>query len=294
MDFGHLLTAMVTPFDHEDNLDLSAIETLVNYLIENGTDGLVIGGTTGESPTLTTDEKLKLFQHVVEIVDRRIPVIAGTGSNHTKQSIELTKRATETGVDGIMLVTPYYNKPSQEGLFQHFKSIAEATHLPIMLYDVPGRSSIHLSVETTVKLSHIDNIVSIKDASGDLNAMASIIESTPDHFTLYSGDDPFTLPVLAIGGQGVVSVASHIVGQHMQHMIQHFLKGEITEAAKIHRHLLPVMDALFAQPSPTPVKTALDMQNINVGGVRPPLIPLTSEQSQALAEIIQKQEAHLR
>ena len=222
MNFGQLLTAMVTPFDQNGDIDFKATRILVNYLIENGTDGIVVAGTTGESPTLTTEEKVELFKFVAEVVNGRVPVIAGTGSNNTRASISLTKKAEEAGVDGIMLVVPYYNKPSQEGIYQHFKAIAESTSLPVMLYNIPGRSAVNMSVETIVRLSEINNIAAIKEASGNLDSMAAIIEQTPSDFALYSGDDGLTLPVLAIGGAGVVSVASHIIGNEMQEMINSF------------------------------------------------------------------------
>ncbi|HLR74751.1 MAG TPA: 4-hydroxy-tetrahydrodipicolinate synthase [Virgibacillus sp.] len=288
MDFGRVLTAMVTPFNEQGEVDRQQTKALVNYLLTHGSDGIIVAGTTGESPTLTTAEKVDLFHHVVDIVGDRGPVIAGTGSNNTKQSIELTKEAERAGVDGIMLVTPYYNKPSQKGLYEHFKAIAQSTHLPIMLYNIPGRSATNLDVDTTIRLANINNIVSVKDASGDLNAMSEIIRSTPNTFSLYSGDDQLTLPVVSIGGQGIVSVSSHIIGEHMQEMIQLFLQGEVTEAAALHRHLLPVMNALFAQPSPSPVKAALNMKGIHVGGVRLPLVGLTAEETDSLKEVIQQ------
>ncbi|CRK82818.1 4-hydroxy-tetrahydrodipicolinate synthase [Neobacillus massiliamazoniensis] len=286
MNFGQVLTAMVTPFDQNGEMDFNATRLLVNYLIDNGSDGLVVAGTTGESPTLTTDEKVKLFQFVVEVAAGRVPVIAGTGSNNTRASIALTKLAEESGVDGILLVAPYYNKPSQEGLFQHFKVIAESTSLPIMLYNIPSRSVVNISVETIVRLSQIDNIVSIKEASGDLDAMAQIISQTPEDFTLYSGDDGITLPVMAIGGAGVVSVASHVIGNEMQAMINQFKNGAVQEAASQHRALLPIMKALFAAPSPSPVKAALNLRGIHVGEVRLPLVPLNEEEKQALQKIL--------
>ncbi|KKI90117.1 dihydrodipicolinate synthase [Bacillus sp. SA1-12] len=286
MNFGQVLTAMVTPFDQNGEVDFNATEQLVNYLIENGTDGLVITGTTGESPTLTTEEKVEFFKFVVKVVNKKVPVIAGTGTNNTKASISLTKLAEEEGVDGIMLVTPYYNKPSQEGMYQHFKAIAEATSLPVMLYNIPGRSVVNLSADTIVRLSNIKNIVSIKEASGDLDAMAEIITKTPDHFTLYSGDDGLTLPVLSIGGTGIISVASHIIGNDMQVMINHFKNGDIQQAASLHRKLLPVMKALFAAPNPTPIKEALNMIGVNVGGVRLPMIPLNNEEKAILKETL--------
>ncbi|MGG1396874.1 4-hydroxy-tetrahydrodipicolinate synthase [Bacillus salipaludis] len=287
MNFGQVLTAMVTPFDHEGEIDFNATRTLVNYLIENGTDGLVVVGTTGESPTLTTDEKVEFFKFVVDVVNGRIPVIAGTGSNNTRASISLTKQAEAAGVDGIMLVAPYYNKPSQEGLYQHFKAIAESTALPIMLYNIPGRSVVNMSVETIVRLSQIPNIVTIKEASGNLDAMAEVISQTPSDFTLYSGDDGLTIPVLAIGGAGIVSVASHIIGNEMQEMVNLFKSGNVQEAAAAHRKLLPIMKALFAAPSPSPVKAALNLKGINVGGVRLPMVPLTDEETNTLQSILQ-------
>lgn len=286
MNFGQILTAMVTPFDKDGEIDFNAARILINYLIENGTDGLVVCGTTGESPTLTTDEKVMLYQFVVEVVAGRIPVIAGTGSNNTRASISLTKLAEEAGVDGILLVAPYYNKPSQEGLYQHFKAIAESTSLPIMLYNVPGRSIVNISVETVVRLSQIHNIVAIKEASGNLDDMAQIISQTPDDFTLYSGDDGLTLPVLAIGGAGVVSVASHIIGNEMQQMINHFKNGALQEAASEHRTLIPIMKALFAAPSPAPVKAALNMCGIQVGELRLPLISLNEEEKKTLQNVL--------
>jgi 4-hydroxy-tetrahydrodipicolinate synthase len=286
MNFGQVLTAMVTPFDQHGEIDYNAARTLVNYLIANGTDGLVVAGTTGESPTLTTEEKIALFKFVVEVAAGRVPVIAGTGSNNTRASISLTKQAEEAGVDGIMLVAPYYNKPSQEGMFQHFKAIAEATSLPVMLYNIPGRSVVNISVETIVRLSEISNIVAVKEASGNLDAMAEIISRTPDTFTLYSGDDGLTIPVLAIGGAGVVSVASHVIGNQMQEMVTLFKNGRVQEAAVLHRSLLPIMKALFTAPNPTPVKAALNMQGIQVGDVRLPMIPLNDEEKSALQKVL--------
>lgn len=286
MNFGQVITAMVTPFDSTGDIDFQATKTLVEYLIANGSDGLVVAGTTGESPTLSAEEKVELFKFVVATVNGRIPVIAGTGSNNTHASIALTKQAEEAGVDGIMLVAPYYNKPSQEGMFQHFQAIAGATSLPVMLYNIPGRSVVNMSADLIIRLSEIENIVSVKEASGDLEAMAAIIEGTPDSFSLYSGDDGLTLPVLAIGGQGIVSVASHIIGNEMQEMISSFKQGEITAAASAHRQLLPVMKALFAAPNPTPVKTALNLTSVQVGGVRLPMIPLTNEQTEALKKTL--------
>lgn len=286
INFGKVSTAMVTPFDNNGNIDFEKTTLLVNYLIKNGTDSLVVAGTTGESPTLSTEEKLALFSHVVEVTAGRIPVIAGTGSNNTRASIDLTKKAEEIGVDAIMLVAPYYNKPSQEGLYQHFKAIASETSLPVMLYNIPGRSAVNMSVDTIVQLAEIENIVAVKEASGNLDAMTEIIANTPDEFLLYSGDDGLTLPVLSIGGNGVVSVASHVMGNDMQEMVQAFEAGEHAVAAKIHQTLLPIMKGLFSAPSPTPVKTALQLKGMDVGGVRLPLVPLSQEERETLTALL--------
>lgn len=286
MNFGRVLTAMVTPFDQNGDVDYQATENLINHLIANGTDGLVVSGTTGESPTLTEVEKVKLFEFAVKVVNGRIPVIAGTGSYNTRASIELTKKAEQIGVDGVMLVTPYYNKPNQEGMYEHFKAIAQSTTLPIILYNIPGRSVVNLTVETVVRLAEIPNIVAVKEASADLDAMSQIIEKTPDNFSLYSGDDGLTIPALSIGGTGVISVASHVIGNEMQSMIQNFLNGNVQEAAKEHRRLLPVMKAMFMAPNPAPVKAALNIKGVPVGGVRLPMVPLNEEQSKTLEQIL--------
>ncbi len=282
MNFGQIVTAMVTPFDEQGEIDFPATRNLINHLIANGSDGLVVSGTTGESPTLTVKEKVSLFKFTVEVVNGRIPVIAGTGSNNTRESIELTMMAEDAGVDGVMLVTPYYNKPCQEGMYQHFNMIAKATSLPVMLYNIPGRSVVNMSVETIVRLADIPNIVAVKEAGGDLDVMTEIIDRTPDGFSLYSGDDSLTLPVLSIGGAGVVSVASHIIGNEMQTMAKNFKIGNALQAAREHRRLLPVMHSLFATPNPTSVKAALNMRGVSVGGVRLPMIPLNDEQLSSL------------
>ena len=286
IDFGKVATAMVTPFDHKGNIDFEKTTQLINYLISNGSDALVIAGTTGESPTLSTEEKLALFRHSVKVVDGRVPVVAGTGSNNTYASIELTKKAEEIGVDAIMIVAPYYNKPNQEGLYQHFKTIAESTELPVMLYNIPGRSVINMSVDTIVRLAELPNVVALKDASGDLDAMTAIIAQTSDDFALYSGDDGLTLPVLAIGGTGIISVASHVIGNEMQEMVKLYESGNPKEAAKIHQRIVPVMKSLFAAPSRTPLKTALQLKGLDVGSVRLPLVPLTEEERQTLVSTL--------
>ncbi|MBA9024813.1 4-hydroxy-tetrahydrodipicolinate synthase [Peribacillus huizhouensis] len=286
INFGRVSTAMVTPFDKKGNIDFAKTTLLINYLIENGTDSLVISGTTGESPTLTSEEKIALLKHVVNVVDKRVPVVMGTGSYNTYATIELTKKAEEIGADAIMLVAPYYSKTNQEGLYQHFKTIAQSTSLPVMVYNIPGRAAVNIAPETIIRLSEIDNIVAVKEASGDLTAMTQIISEASEDFQLYSGDDGITLPVLAIGGAGVVSVASHIIGNEMQQMIESFFTGNMKDAAKQHQTLLPVFKGLFSAPSPVPVKTALQMKGIDVGSVRLPLVPLTEQERTALSTVI--------
>lgn len=286
ISFGKVITAMVTPFDYKGNIDFAKTTQLVNYLIENGTDSIIVSGTTGESPTLSTEEKLALFQHVVKVSDNRAKIIAGTGSNNTYASIELTKKAEKIGVDGLLLVAPYYNKPNQQGLYEHFKAIAESTELPIMLYNIPGRTSVTIGLDTIIKLSAIQNIVALKESTGDLATATAIIANTDESFQLYSGDDYLTLPMLSIGAKGVVSVASHIVGNEMQEMIKTFESGETQKAALMHQRLLPVMNGMFIAPNPAPVKTALQMKGIDVGSVRLPLVPLTGQEREKLSGIV--------
>jgi 4-hydroxy-tetrahydrodipicolinate synthase len=284
--FGRVSTAMVTPFDEKGNIDFDKTTELVNYLIENGTDSIVVAGTTGESPTLSNEEKISLFEHVIKTVNKRVTVIAGTGSNNTYASIELTKRAEELGADAVMLVAPYYNKPNQEGLYQHFKTVAESTHLPVLLYNIPGRSVVNVLPDTIIRLSKIPNIIAVKEASGDLNAMTKIIANTDDDFEVYSGDDSLTIPLLSVGGSGIISVASHVIGKEMQEMIQAFLNGENEKAAKMHQDLLPIMQGLFAAPNPVPVKTALQLKGFDVGSVRLPLVPLTEQERNTLSNLL--------
>lgn len=286
MKFGQVITAMATPFDSDGEIDFQATTNLVEYLINNGSDGIVVAGTTGESPTLSTDEKVALFVHVVTVADGRAKIIAGTGSNNTRASVALTQQAEQAGVDGIMLVTPYYNKPSQEGMYRHFEAIANATALPVMLYNIPGRSVVNLSVDTIVRLSLIDNITCVKEASGDLDAASEIIERTSSDFAVYSGDDSLTLPILSVGGTGIVSVASHIIGNDMQEMIKLFRTGDTAGSAALHRKLLPTMKALFAAPSPSPVKAALNLSGVPVGGVRLPMLALTEEETATLQQFL--------
>ncbi len=286
MNFGNIATAMVTPFDKNENIDFQKLSKLIDYLINNGTDSLVVAGTTGESPTLSEEEKVALIQYSVKEAEGRVPIIAGTGSNNTKASIKLTKKAEEAGADAVMLVTPYYNKPSQEGMYRHFRAIAEETSLPVMLYNVPGRTAASLAPETTIRLAEIPNIIAIKEASGDLDAMTKIVAETPEDFAVYSGDDSLTLPALSVGARGIVSVASHIIGPEMQEMIKHYTEGNTAQAALIHQKLLPLMKGLFAAPNPSPLKTALQLKGLDVGSVRLPLIPLNEDERLRLSSLM--------
>ncbi|GAA4701187.1 4-hydroxy-tetrahydrodipicolinate synthase [Brevibacillus fulvus] len=284
--FGRIVTAMVTPFDENLQVDFAKTERLLDHLLATGTEAVVVSGTTGESPTLTHEEKLQLFRHVVAYTKGRCQVIAGTGSNDTAASIEFTKEAEATGVDAVMLVTPYYSRPSQASLYQHFRVIAESTKLPVMLYNVPGRTGVNLAAETTLKLAELPNVVSVKEASGNLSQMAKIIEGAPNGFELYCGDDGLTVPALSIGSVGIVSVASHVVGSQMKEMVDAFLAGNYQEAAALHRKLLPVFEGLFAYPSPGPTKVALNKLGIDVGGVRLPHVELTEEEKAFVCSLL--------
>jgi 4-hydroxy-tetrahydrodipicolinate synthase len=280
---GRLLTAMVTPFNAEGKVEYEQAKNLARALLDSGSDGLVISGTTGESPTLSSEEKLRLFAEVKSAIANRGTIVAGTGSYGTRESQQLTREAERIGVDACLLVVPYYNRPTQQGLLEHFKAIAESTALPCILYNVPSRTVTNLASDTVVKLSEIDNIVGIKEASGNLAQITAIIESAGDDFLVYSGNDGDTLPILSLGGYGAVGVASHLVGKQMKQMMQAFLRGEVGEAAAIHRHLLPLVNALFIIPNPMPLKYALNHLGFPVGK---PRLPLT-EPDEKSAEIIQ-------
>ncbi|MCF8012014.1 MAG: 4-hydroxy-tetrahydrodipicolinate synthase [Clostridiales bacterium] len=271
-DFGRLLTAMVTPFNKDLSINYVQAKNLACSLVDAGCDGLVIAGTTGESPTLSKDEKIELFKVVVEEVGGKAVVIAGTGSNNTADSIALTSEAEKVGVDGVMLVGPYYNKPSQEGLYQHFKTVAESTKLPVMLYNVPGRTGVNILPGCVKKLSHVDNIVAIKEAAGSLDQVSELYRTLPGDFSIYSGDDSSTLPFMAIGGKGIVSVAAHVACSGMKEMIDAFTSGDVTSAVKQHAELFPVYKAMFAAGNPVSVKAALNIMGCQVGSPRLPLV----------------------
>lgn len=270
-EFGRLLTAMVTPFASDGSVDYQAARRLALDLLASGSDGVVVAGTTGESPTLTHDEKLRLFVEVKSAVGERGVVIAGTGTNSTADSIELTREAERAGVDGALLTCPYYNKPTQEGLERHFRAIAEATALPCILYNIPSRTSVNLAAATTVRLSAVENIVGIKEASGDLAQVGRIIEQAAEGFRVWSGNDQETLPILGLGGYGVIAVVAHLTGRQLRRMIEDAVAGRLEEAARAHRALLPLMQALTLVTNPIPVKYALRQLGYPVGGLRLPL-----------------------
>ncbi|MEO0456853.1 MAG: 4-hydroxy-tetrahydrodipicolinate synthase [Cyanobacteria bacterium P01_A01_bin.114] len=285
--FGRVLTAMITPFDETGAVDYGTAEKLAAHLVDQGTETVVVCGTTGESPTLTWQEEYTLFKAVKSAVAGRAKVIAGTGSNSTREAIEATRKAQQLGLDGSLQVVPYYNKPPQMGLYEHFCAIAQATaDLPMMLYNVPGRTSCNLAPATVAKLSAIPNIVAIKEASGNLDQTSEIQRLTDTDFEIYSGDDSLTLPMLAVGAVGVVSVASHLVGIPLQQMIQAFETGQVKTATDYHLRLLPLFKALFVTTSPIPVKAALRLLGWPVGSSRPPLEMASDEVTDHLKGVL--------
>ena len=286
-ELGRLLTAMVTPFNNKGEVDYGQAKKLALALLDSGSEGFILSGTTGEAPTLSNEEKLKLFSEIKSTISDRGSVVANTGTYNTAESIELTKEAEKTGADAILMVVPPYSKPSQEGLYQHFKAIAAATKLSCMLYNVPGRTVTNLAVDTVIRLSKIDNIVAVKEASGNLTQIAKIIEGTADDFMVYSGNDGDTFPVVAMGGRGVVSVVSHLVGLQMKDMIDKTLVGNNKEAATIHRGLLPLIDAMFMVSNPCPTKYALNKIGLYVGITRLPLV-MPDEKSAAAIDAVLK------
>jgi 4-hydroxy-tetrahydrodipicolinate synthase len=290
--FGQVITAMVTPMDRQLAVDYDRAAALAKRLVDSGSDGLVVCGTTGESPTLSDEEKLRLFRVVRDAVGTRAKVIAGTGTYNTAHSIHLTREAERAGCDGVLLVNPYYNKPSQEGLYQHFKAVAESTQLPVMLYNIQGRTAVNCEPATIARLAQIRNIVAVKEASGNLDQMSQIRKLTPPEFHLYSGDDSLTLPLLAVGGIGVVSVAGHLVGRDIKAMIQAFQAGDVRQALALHLRLLPLFKVLFITSNPTPVKAALALAGFDVGGLRLPLVEATPKERDQIAAVLKELALH--
>ena len=272
IEVGRLVTAMVTPFDESGDVDYKQAKSLANALINSGSDGLVVSGTTGESPALTSDEKLRLFAEIKESIGDRGSVVAGTGNYNTAESIDMSREAESAGADCLLLTVPYYNKPPQEGLYQHFKAIAESVTIPCMLYNVPSRTSLNMTAETTIRLSHVDNIIGVKEASGDMDQIASIISGAQDGFKVWSGNDNETFYIMAMGGYGVVSVLSHLVGNQIKQMMGLILEGDIEQAAAEHHRMLPIFKIMFTITSPIPVKYSLNQAGFQAGKPRLPLV----------------------
>lgn len=278
---GRLITAMVTPFKADGSVDYKKAEELAVHLVKNGSDGLVIHGTTGESPTLTHEEEYELYKVVKNAVGKSAGVIAGTGSNSTATTITSTQKAETVGCDAALLVVPYYNKPSQEGLYRHYKAVADNSGIPLIIYNIPGRTGINMQPETIARVAGIKNYIGVKDAAGDLNQTSAIRMLCPKEFILWSGDDSLTLPMLSVGGKGVISVASHIVCKEIEEMIDAFMRGEVNKAEEIHRNLMPVFKVLFITSNPSPVKYALGLIGFDCGLPRLPLVePLEKEKEE--------------
>ncbi|MFA5098296.1 MAG: 4-hydroxy-tetrahydrodipicolinate synthase [Candidatus Margulisiibacteriota bacterium] len=278
---GRLITAMVTPFKPDGSINYAKAEELASYFADNGCDGLVVHGTTGESPTLTHEEEYELYKVVKSAAKGRLSVIAGTGSNSTATTIASTQKAEKLGLDAALLVVPYYNKPSQEGLYQHYKAVAQSSGLPLILYNIPGRTGINMLPETIARISELKNVIGLKDAAGDLNQTSAVRQLTSDKFLIWSGDDSLTLPMMSVGAYGVISVASHIVCGQIKEMISSFVEGRTKEAEALHRKLMPVFKVLFITSNPSPVKYALSLVGCDCGKTRLPLVePLDREKEQ--------------
>jgi 4-hydroxy-tetrahydrodipicolinate synthase len=277
---------MVTPFDELGDVDYKQAKRLALALLASGSDGVVVSGTTGESPTLSPEEKLRLLAEVKSAIGHKGSVVAGTGSYNTRESLKLTKEAERTGIDAILLVVPYYNKPTQEGLFQHFASIASGTNLPCILYNVPSRTITSLSPDTVIRLSQIDNIVGLKEASGSMDQVVRVLDGIDKEFLLYSGNDSDTFNILTLGGYGVISVASHLVGRQIKEMMEKVIAGEVAQGAAIHRHLLPLFNALFIVSNPIPIKHALNHFGFPVGKPRLPLTPADEKSAAAIEAVL--------
>ena len=285
-EIGRLITAMVTPFDADGQVDYPQARRLANALLDSGSDGVIVSGTTGESPALSTAEKLRLVAEVKEAVGDRGAVVAGTGNYNTAESIELSAEAEKHGADGLLLVVPYYNKPPQEGLYRHFQAIAAHTALPCVLYNVTSRTSLNMSHETTIRLSEIDNIVGIKEAGSDMDQIARIIEGSRPGFLVWSGNDNETFYIMGLGGYGVVSVASHLVGAQIKQMMGLLLEGDVEQAAAEHRRLLPLFKVLFIESNPIPVKYGVNRAGFDVGQPRLPLVPASDNAAAQIDQVM--------
>lgn len=288
MNWGRVITAMATPFAPDGSVDFDRAGELARRLVDTGTDSLVVAGTTGEAPTLTDEEKIRLFRIVKEAVGPRAAVLAGTGTYDTAHSVHLSREAKRAGADGLLLVVPYYNRPSQEGLYRHFRTIAESVDLPVMMYNIPGRTGTNMLAETIARLSEVPNIVAVKEAAGSLEQVSEIRRRTPETFLIYSGDDSLTLPFCSVGAVGVVSVASHLVGGEIGEMIDAYHAGRVAEARRIHFRLLPLFKALFIAPNPVPLKAAMELSGFPIGQPRLPLVPATEAEQAQIAAVLRE------
>lgn len=287
--FGRLVTAMITPFTADGEIDWEAVDRLVEHLLAQRSEGILVAGTTGESPTLSDEEKIALFRRVKERLRGRGFLLAGTGSNDTAHTVELSQATEEAGADGLLVVTPYYNRPSQEGLYRHFRAVAESTRLPVIVYNIPGRTGVYMEVDTLLRLAELPNVVGVKDSSGRLADLARLVARAPAHFRVYGGDDAMFLPLLAIGGYGLISVASHLVGREIRKMLDAFLEGRVVEAAAIHRRYLPLFEGLLSlSTNPVPLKAALALRRIASEHLRLPLVPLNEEGKRRLALLLEE------
>ena len=287
-NLGRVLTAMVTPFKADLSIDWKRVEEIADYLVNNGSEGLVVHGTTGESPTLTHEEEYELYRVVKKAVGERCKIIAGTGSNSTETTIRSSQQAEKIGVDGLMVVVPYYNKPSQEGLYQHFKAVAEKTALPIIMYNIPGRTGINMTPETTARLASVKNIAGLKDAAGNLDQTSATRQLCPKEFIIWSGDDSLTLPMLSVGAVGIISVASHIVGKEISQMVSAYHSGDVKKAAEIHLRLLPLFKVLFITSNPSPLKYALELVGQPCGKPRLPLVEPTDGEKEQVRKVLKE------
>jgi 4-hydroxy-tetrahydrodipicolinate synthase len=271
-ELGRMLTAMVTPFDEKGAVDYAQAKRLAVALLDSGSDGVVVAATTGEAPTLTWEEEMRLFTEVKSAIGDRGTIVAYTGSNSTAEAMEATRGAAKIGVDACLLVVPYYNKPTQEGIYQHFKTVAESTSLPIIMYNIPSRVVVNMTADTIARLSQIDNIIGVKEASGNMEHVTQTLNNAREGFLIWSGNDSDTFPIMALGGYGVIGVVTHLVGQQVREMMDNILKNDVRAAAIIHRHLLPLVNSLFIVSNPAPVKYALNHLGFQVGKPRLPLV----------------------
>lgn len=288
--FGRLLTAMVTPFNADGSVNYEKAADLAEWLINNGSDGLVVAGSTGEAATMSAEEKLELFRVVVNRINKRVPVIAGTGSNNTADSVKMTKMAEAMGVDGALIVGPYYNKPTQEGFYQHFAAVAQSTGLPIIVYNVPGRTASNISPAIVARLAaDFENIVAIKEAAGNVAQVAELYSVLSEEFTIYSGDDGLIIPFMSVGATGLISVLSNIGGGILQDVMQAYEDGRVREAAKLNARMVPLANAMFIETNPIPVKAAVTLvTGIDAGQPRLPLTPMEPANKAKMVAVLQE------